>query len=99
MNIKSIQSLALAATLLTGCATFTAAAERSPREAAISSKLITAIENADYDAFVADGEAPFKQLTKAQFAAVSATLGPRLKAGYTVSYLGELKQMGYHVTL
>ena len=62
-------------------------------------KLITAIERSDYDTFVADGEGPFRQLRKEQFEAVSAQLAPKLQAGHEVSYLGDLKQKGYHVTL
>ena len=49
--------------------------------------------------FVADGEAPFRQLKKEQFEAVAVKLGPKFRAGHEISYLGDLKQKGYHVTL
>ena len=65
----------------------------------MASKLITAIEKSDYETFVADGEAPFKQLKKEQFQAVAANVAPKLQAGHEVSYLGDLKQKGYRVTL
>jgi hypothetical protein len=48
---------------------------------------------------MADGNELFKTLTKKQFEPVSAQLSSRLKAGYTVAYFGDLKQLGYHVTI
>ncbi len=65
----------------------------------MSSKMIRAIEKADYDAFVADGDATFKQIKKELFDTVAAQLAPRFKGGYDVSYLGELRQHGHHITL
>ena len=38
-------------------------------------------------------------MKKENFDAVSAQLAPRFKAGYTVTYLGDLQQQGFHVTL
>jgi hypothetical protein len=64
-----------------------------------ATKLISAVQNDDYDAFMADGNPLFKTLTQKQFEPVSAQLSSRLKAGYTLTYFGELKQMGYHVTV
>jgi hypothetical protein len=66
---------------------------------AASNKLLAAISAADYAAFVADGDAAFKGLKKEQFDAVSAQLAPRFKAGYTATYLGDLNQSGYNVTV
>jgi hypothetical protein len=100
MNTKMYRSLAFAATLLVGGAAVLSAAEPSKEDAALSSKLITAIEKFDYDSFMTEADAPFKKaLTKEQFAATSAHFAARFHAGYEVSYLGDLNQYGCHVTL
>lgn len=99
MNIKSIRSISLAVAMLIDSSAILCATQPQREDAAISAKLITAIENSDYEAFVLDGDSSFKQLKKAQFEAVAAQLVPRFKGGYEVSYLGELKQKSYHVTL
>jgi hypothetical protein len=75
------------------------AVEAPKEDAAASAKLLAALKNADREAFVVDGEAAFKQLSQPQFAAAAAQLSPRLKGGYEVAYLGDLKQHGYRVTL
>jgi len=64
-----------------------------------SDKLVTALLDSDYDAFVANGDAAFKGLKKEQFEAVCKQLSPRFKGGYEVTWLGELKQKGYAVSL
>jgi hypothetical protein len=99
MNIKSIRLIALAVAMLVGGSAVLCAVEPAKEDAAMASKLITAIEKSDYETFVADGEAPFKQLKKEQFQAVAANVAPKLQAGHEVSYLGDLKQKGYRVTL
>ena len=75
------------------------AAEPSQDALAASNKLLAAIAAGDYAAFVADGDAAFKGLKKEQFDAVAAQLGPRFQSGYEATYLGELNQRGYQVTL
>ncbi|MDX6765982.1 MAG: hypothetical protein SFU85_04245 [Candidatus Methylacidiphilales bacterium] len=75
------------------------AAEPAPEALAASTKLLGAITAGDYAAFVADGDAAFKQLPQAAFASVAAQLGPKFKAGVTPTYLGDLKQKGFDVTL
>jgi hypothetical protein len=100
MNIKRIRSLAFAAAMLVGGAALLSAAEPSKEEAALSSKLITAIEKSDYESFITEADAPVKKaLTKEQFAATSAHYAPQFQAGYAVSYLGDLQVKGSHVTL
>ena len=96
MNTSIIRSL-FAAALLGAAPVF--AAEAPKEDAAASAKLLAALEKTDRDAFVAEGEAAFKQLSQPQFAAAAAQLSPRLKGGYDLSFLGELKQRGYRVTL
>lgn len=99
MKTESLLSIAVAAAILIGASVAAPAAEPPNEDAALSAKLFKAIEKSDYEAFITDGESPFKQLKKAQFETVSAQLAPKLKAGSEVSYLGELKQKGYRVTL
>ena len=64
-----------------------------------ATKLVSAIACNDYASFVADGNAAFQSLKKGQFEAVVFQLGSKLKAGYDLSYLGDLNQQGYQVTL
>jgi len=85
---------AVAACIATGCAPGAA-----KEDAQAVAKLVAAIEASNYAAFVADGEPGFKGITPEQFHGVASALGPKLKAGKSVSYLGDLKQRGYRVTL
>ena len=89
----------LLAAILLGALVSVGAAEPPPGAQAASDKLLSAIAAADYASFVADGDAAFKGLKKEQFDAVAAQLGPRFKTGYEATYLGELNQRGYQVTL
>ncbi len=63
-------------------------------------KLLTAVEQADYDGFVEDGTTAFKAgITKQMFEGVSVQLSSRMKEGYETYYLGQLKQQGCQVHL
>ncbi len=75
------------------------AADAAKEDASFSAKLIGAIENADYENFIADGTPDFKALSKGQFDAVSAKFADHLKNRSALTYLGDLKQQGFHVTL
>ncbi len=97
MKNKSIRSISLAIAILASRSLL--AVEPPKDDAAISTKLLAAIATSNYEAFIADGEAPFKELKKEQFESVATQLGAKLNAGYEVSYLGELKKSGYRVTL
>jgi|CZKI01.1.fsa_nt_gi hypothetical protein len=99
MKATLIWQCAITAAALIGTAALASAAEPQKEDAAFSAKLFTSIENSDYDAFVADGTSAFKGITKEQFEAVCVQLAPKLKAGHTVSFLGELKQHGFRVTI
>jgi hypothetical protein len=99
MNIKFPRWLLPAALALVAGVGALFAAESPKEDAAVSAKLLSAIENSDYKAFLADGDAAFQQLKQEQFDSLAAKLAPKLKSGYAVSYLGELKQRGYRVTL
>ena len=71
----------------------------APTPATHAAKLIAALENGDYAAFIADGDATFSAFKKEQFESVAAQLSARLKQGYDISPLGELKKRGQQVTL
>ncbi len=98
MGVKQLHRTLLTAGLLLAPLTLQAA-EPAKEDAAFSAKLVSAIENADHAGFTADGTEAFKAMKKEQFDAVSAQLGPKLKTRSGLSYLGELKQQGFRVTL
>lgn len=93
--------IALAAlAVLAAVLVVTSAAAEAPGSPERFKKMIAAIENADYEAFVADGDPAFKAaLTKPAFDGGTTRLLPRLRAGYTPTYLGELNQGGFTVHL
>ncbi len=99
MKNKLLRSLVIIAAVLVGSAVRGSAVEPPQEDAALAPKLIAAIERSDYAAFIADGEAPFQQLTEATFAGVASKLAPRLHAGHDLTYLGDYKQHGYRVSL
>jgi hypothetical protein len=67
---------------------------------AVLEKLLKAVEDNDYNSFVADGNDAFKAgITKQLLQGVSGLFAPRLKKGYECSYLGQLKQQGHTVLL
>lgn len=68
--------------------------------AALIGNLLHAIQANDYQRFVADGTAKFKEgLTKEVFESVSTQLASRMKKGYAQVYLGRLHQHGYELYL
>ena len=76
------------------------AAAEAPGSPGLFKKMIAAIENGDYEAFVADGDPAFKAaLTKTAFDSGTSQVLPRLRAGYTPAYLGTLNQGGFMVHL
>ena len=97
--MKVMKSFSFLAAILLGVLASVGAAEPPSGAQAASDKLLAAIASGDYAAFVADGDAAFKGLKKEQFDAVAAQLGPRFKSGYEATYLGDLNQKGYQVTL
>lgn len=99
MNLKFIRSTLLATTLFATSLTPAIAAEGGKEFESVSKKMVGALETGKFEDFIADGDAGWKKLQKSQFDSMSGMLGPRLKAGYTLSYLGELKLRGSQVTL
>src|SRR5580704_3314554 len=96
-NIPCWRTLVLIGTLLASVAG-ASAAEPTKEDSALSAKLLGAIENSDYDAFIADGNEAFHGITKSEFDSVATALAPKLKKAQ-VTFLGELSQHGYRVTL
>ena len=90
-------TLPLSAALVLACSVF--ATDASSGSQAEATKLLSAIAIDDFAAFVADGNAAFRGLSKDQFEAVVSQLSSKLKAEYDLSYLGDLNKQGYQVTL
>ena len=85
------------ATLL---ATVSANAEPDQATQAILENLMAATVSNNYDAFIAECDAPMKAaLSKRMLQRVSKELEPRAKQGYDAKCLGELSQHGYEVHL
>jgi len=60
--------------------------------------MIAATENGSRDAFIAQGDASFRaDITPPMFSGYSAQVGPRLKKGYSATFLATLRQEGYVV--
>jgi RNA polymerase sigma factor (sigma-70 family) len=97
--IKLKFAAGVAAVLVAGGVVIASIAVPASPDQIQTTKLITAIQNDDYDAFIADGNSGFKGITKEQFDAVSAQISSRLKAGYSLVYFGEMKKLNYHVTV
>jgi len=90
-------TLALLASLVLACSVF--ATDVPTGSGAEATKLLSAIVSDDYAAFVADGNAAFQALKKDQFQGVVSQLAAKLRDGYDMTYLGDLNQGGYQVTL
>jgi len=76
------------------------AAEPGETVRPIMDKLLKAVETNDYDSFVAEGTAELRaSMTKQILEGVSTQMSPRMKKGYNITYLGELKQRGCQVHL
>lgn len=91
-----------------GCLLFTiAVAAISPAQAATDSstdqpvvqQLLDAMAQNDYQAFVRSGTPEFAQLGEPQFTQVANVVAPRLQQGYTVQYLGDLRQQGLDISV
>ena len=94
MNTKFVRLTVLAAAMFVGCLSTLSAAEASKEYTAMSAKILKALETGAFEEFIADGDNSWKKLQKGQFDGIAGQIGPRLKAGYEVSYLGELKNAG-----
>ena len=98
MSTKIIQQFAVAALLVLGA--FSAlAAPATADEKAMAGNLVSAMSRDDFSAFILNGDPQFQQLKKDQFDQMAGQIGARLKAGYELTYLGDLKKEHFHVTL
>src|SRR5689334_17515981 len=89
MNTKLLRPVILAVGLLLGSIASTHAAE-PPKE--IAGKIFSSLEKGDYDMFVADADASWKQRApKSSFGGIAGMMGAKMKGGYDFSYLGEFK--------
>jgi hypothetical protein len=66
----------------------------------ILTKLLNAVENNDFNSFVADGDGQFKAtITRQMFDGVNAMITAHMKKGYEVIPLGVLSQQGRQIYL
>ncbi len=99
MNAPRTLILSLFLLALTARLPAAPAPEPQPEEARYAAKLIAAIAHDDYDAFVADGFPTFRHITKDRFQAVCDELSSRLEAGYSLTFLGDVRRGGARATL
>lgn len=61
--------------------------------------LLDTIVERDYHGFIGYGTPAFAELTEQQFKAVAAQVGPNLSQGYSLEYLGMLRQQGLDISV
>ena len=93
--------LGLIAALLSFSVSFSAVADNHlVAEEAVLSKLMQAISQNDYEAFISNGTSQFKSgITKKIFDAVENQVGSLIRGGYQAAYLAQLNQQGNKVHL
>jgi hypothetical protein len=90
----------LYAALLFGLASHFASAQAPQAIETLVKSMLAATQDNSLPDFVAAGDAAFQAgMTKPMLDSVSRQLGPRLRQGYTASFLGMLNQEGYTVYL
>jgi len=99
--MRRFVALFLGFVLLAGAGTAAAATPAAGDGGEASLKgMLAALQSGSYDEFLSDAETPFRDaLKRTTFDAVSAQIGPRLKGGFALTYLGTLSQVGYAVNL
>jgi hypothetical protein len=70
------------------------AAEASPEFAAMANKIFLALEKNEFREFLADADNTWRRLERSEFDRLVAQLEPKMKGGYDLVYLGEIKRMG-----
>lgn len=96
-SVAALLGLCLLA--VAGTAVAEAPGEGAGAEAQLK-KMLAAFQSGSYEEFLSDAEEPFRAaLKQTTFDAVSSQITPRLKGGYTLTYLGTLNQVGYAVNL
>ena len=88
-------TIIMAATLLTAASLH---AEPDQVTQTIFKTLMEATVSNNYDAFIAECDAPMKAaMTKPILEGASKQIEPRAKQGYEAQYFGEVKKQGYQV--
>lgn len=68
-------------------------------QAPVVNRLLKAIAQDSYAAFIAEGTPEFSAITPEQFEAVAAQVGPRLSEGYRAEYFGKIRQQGHEISV
>lgn len=90
----------LGVVLWLGAAVQTAAAQGGPEVETMMNGMLAALQTKSLKNFVADGDPQFRgNMTQRMLDGMSAQFAPRLKQGYTTTFLGRLNQQGYAVYL
>jgi hypothetical protein len=98
--MRKLAAAAFGLGLLAVAAVATAAPGEGPGAEGPLKRMLAALQSGSYDEFLSDAEEPFREaLKRTTFDAVSAQIAPRLKGGYSLTYLGTLSQVGYAVNL
>jgi hypothetical protein len=86
--------------LLVGMAPPTASAQEKEELEPTLQKMLGAIQTRSLAEFVEDGDSSFRAgMSQAMLDGVNTQFGPRLKQGYSVTFVGRLNQQGYTVYL
>lgn len=102
MRFQIVRSLTLFIILIASACLPTRAASvnpASPSAIAETSSLLQDLTVGDYAAFVSNGTAPFKKLTRQEFNDASSMVAPHLKKGFSIAYMGEVRKQNIPITL
>jgi len=89
----------LAACAMTALIPLAQAATDHAADQPVVEQLLEAIARKDYQAFIGQGTPDFAQLEEPQFDQVANAVAPRLQQGYSVQYLGNLRQQGLEISV
>jgi len=97
--MKNLLALALVACFASSVLPCLAQATDSPAQAqAVLNRLLQAVKDNDYNAFVQDGTPQFMAgMTKQMLMGVHGQLAPRMEGGYVTEFMGKLNQSGMDV--
>lgn len=62
-------------------------------------QLLDAMAQNDYQRFISQGTPDFAAIGEADFSQVAATVGPRLRQGYSIEHLGNMRQQGLDISV
>ena len=102
MNSRLIRLFSLAALLITSAGLATGAVDSSsssPSALTEASSLLKDLRTRDFAAFVSNGTGAFKKITRQEFNEAASLVAPRLKGGFSISYMGELRKQNVPVTI